>query len=58
MTQCVSVPIINDECVEEKQEQFSVSLSTTLEDCVEIGATNQSDVTIGDDDGVCLCGLP
>ncbi len=55
MTQCVSVPIINDECVEQKQEQFIVSLSTTDEDCVEFGDPSESVVTIADDDGVCAC---
>ena len=49
LTQCVSVAIINDECVEEKEEVFTVSLSTE-EECVDIGADNQTTVTILDDD--------
>ncbi len=36
LTQCVSVAIINDECVEEKEEVFTVSLSSE-EECVDIG---------------------
>ncbi len=49
LTQCVSVAIINDECVEEKEEVFTVSLSTE-EECVDIGPNNQTTVTILDND--------
>ncbi len=49
VVQCVSVPIINDECVEEKEEVFTVSLSTE-QACVQLGA-NLTTVTIQDDDG-------
>ncbi len=49
LTQCVSVAIINDECVEEKEEVFTVSLSTE-EECVDIKQNNQTIVTILDDD--------
>ncbi len=49
LTQCVSVAIINDECVEEKEEVFTVSLSTE-EECVDIGSDNQTTVTILDND--------
>ncbi len=49
LTQCVSVAIINDECVEEKEEMFTVSLSTE-EECVDIGTNNQTIVTILDND--------
>ena len=48
LTQCVSVPIINDECVEEKEEMFTVLLSS-LKGCVLLG-TNYTTVTILDDD--------
>ncbi len=48
LTQCVSVAIINDECVEEKEEVFTVSLSTE-EECVDI-EQNQTIVTILDND--------
>ncbi len=49
LTQCVSVPIINDECVEEKQEQFIVVLSSE-EECVIVETSNQTIVTILDND--------
>ena len=49
LTQCVSVAIINDECVEEKEEVFTVSLSTE-EECVDIGLDNQTTFTILDND--------
>ncbi len=49
LTQCVSVAIINDECVEEKEEVFTVSLSTE-EECVDIRPDNQTTVTILDND--------
>ncbi len=49
LTQCVSVAIINDECVEDKEEVFTVSLSTE-EECVDIGSDNQTTITILDDD--------
>ncbi len=49
LTQCASVAIINDECVEEKEEVFTVSLSTE-EECVDIGPNNQTIVTILDND--------
>ncbi len=45
----MSVAIINDECVEEKEEVFTVSLSTE-EECVDIKQNNQTTVTILDDD--------
>ncbi len=48
LTQCVRVPIINDECVEEKQEEFIVSLSSDKE-CVIVG-NNETTITIQDDD--------
>ncbi len=49
LTQCVSVAIINDECVEEKEEVFTIYLSTE-EECVDIGPNNQTTVTILDND--------
>ncbi len=49
LTQCVSVAIINDECVEEKEEVFTVSLSSE-EECVNTGLNNQTTVTIMDND--------
>ncbi|XP_064390869.1 uncharacterized protein LOC135338715 isoform X3 [Halichondria panicea] len=52
VVQCVSVPIINDECVEEKEEVFTVSLSTE-QACVQLGA-NLTTVTIQDDDVLVL----
>ena len=48
LTQCVHIPIINDECVEEKEETFKVSLSS-LDGCVLLG-TNYTTITIQDDD--------
>ena len=53
LTQCVSVAIINDECVEEKEEYFNVSLSTE-EECVEFGDVSEVNVVILDDDGGCM----
>ncbi|XP_064407713.1 uncharacterized protein LOC135352465 [Halichondria panicea] len=52
VVQCVSVPIINDECVEEKEEVFIISLSTE-QACVQLGA-NLTTVTIQDDDVLVL----
>ena len=48
LTQCVHIPIINDECLEEKEETFNVSLSTE-EECVEF-TVDCTTVTIQDDD--------
>ncbi len=53
LTQCVSVAIINDECVEEKEEVFTVSLSSD-EECVDTGPNNQTTVTILDNDRECI----
>lgn len=50
LTQCVSVPIINDKCVEEKEEYFTVTLSTE-EECVDFGDASEATVIILDDDG-------
>ena len=46
--QCVNIPIINDECVEEKEEEFQVSISSD-QDCV-LFDVNSTVVTIYDDD--------
>jgi len=48
LTQCILVPVINDECLEEKQETFEVSLSSE-EDCIQL-TNNSTLVTIQDDD--------
>ena len=48
LTQCVYIPIINDECVEDKEETFNVSLSTE-EECVEFGVYDITVVILDDD---------
>ena len=47
--QCIRLPIVNDECVEDKEETFRVSLST-MDDCVEFSSNNYTIITIEDDD--------
>ena len=51
LIQCVKIPIVNDECVEEKEEEFRVSLLSD-QDCVLLGL-NYTTVTIVDDDSKC-----
>ena len=48
LIECVHIPVLNDECVEDK-ECFYVSLSPT-DECVEIGENDTARVTIIDDD--------
>ena len=48
--QCVHIPILNDECLEENMEVFNVSLSSRYS-CVVIDSTNEVEVYILDDDG-------
>lgn len=46
--QGVYIPIFNDECLEEKEEYFTVKLTTEM-DCVNL-ADNEVTITIQDDD--------
>ena len=49
--ECVNIPILNDICLEEASEDFSVSISSDVE-CVIIDQVASSvEVTIIDDDG-------
>ena len=50
-TQCLYVPIINDECVENEPEEFTAALYTD-DDCVSFG-TNSTTIRILDDDCEC-----
>ena len=51
-TQCVYIPIINDDCVEDEPEEFTATLRSD-DDCVSFG-TNSTTVSIFDDDCECL----
>lgn len=51
ITQCVHIPVFNDECLEDDMEVFNVSISSN-DDCVMIGATSEVEVYIRDDDGM------
>lgn len=51
--QCVHIPILNDECLEDDIESFGVFISAS-DDCVVIGATSEVEVYIRDDDGKCI----
>ena len=54
-TQCVYIPIINDDCVEDEPEEFTATLRSD-DDCVSFGS-NSTTVSIFDDDCECLlCG--
>ena len=49
--ECVHIPILNDICLEDANETFSVSISSDI-DCVIVEpSTNSVDITIMDDDG-------
>ncbi len=48
-TQCVDIPILNDECLEEDLEFFNVSISSSF-NCVKFNVDEIS-VSIRDDDG-------
>ena len=50
-TQCLYIPIINDECVESEPEEFTATLYTD-NDCVSFG-TNSTTISIFDDDCEC-----
>ena len=50
-TQCLYIPIINDECVENEPEEFTAALYTE-DDCVSFG-TNSTTISILDDDCEC-----
>ena len=50
-TQCLYIPIINDECVESESEEFTATLYTD-DDCVSFG-TNSTTISIFDDDCEC-----
>ena len=50
--QCVHIPILNDECLEDDIESFNMLISSNDDDCVVIGATSSEvQVYIRDDDG-------
>jgi len=51
-TQCVYIPIINDDCVEDEPEEFTATLRSE-DDCVSFG-TNSTTISIFDDDCECL----
>ena len=46
--QCVYIPILNDECLEEEHEGFSVELSSEQECVMFVNST--ANITIYDDD--------
>ena len=48
LVQCAYIPILNDECLEDNEETFNISLSTTF-DCVYL-PEDEIEVTIRDDD--------
>lgn len=50
-TQCLYIPIINDECVENEPEEFTAALYSD-DDCVSFG-TNSTTISILDDDCEC-----
>ena len=50
-TQCLYLPIINDECVESESEEFTATLYTD-DDCISFG-TNSTTISIFDDDCEC-----
>ena len=54
-TQCLYIPIINDDCVESEPEEFTAKLYTD-DDCVSFG-TNSTTISIFDDDCECSCYL-
>lgn len=47
----VTIPIINDETVEQLREQFSISLIVEAQPGLSVG-NSQTSVTIVDDDGI------
>lgn len=48
--ECVDIPILNDDCLEDMSEMFSVSISSAVE-CVRVEpAASSVEVTINDDD--------
>ena len=51
--QCVHIPILNDECLEESMEVFNVSLSSKDSNVV-VDGTSEIEVYIWDDDGMIL----
>jgi len=51
-TQCVYIPIINDDCVEDEPEEFTATLESD-DDRVSFG-TNSTTISIFDDDCECL----
>jgi len=49
--ECVHIPILNDICLEDTNETFSVSISSDV-DCVLVeSSASRVEVTINDDDG-------
>ncbi len=49
--ECVHIPILNDVCLEDMNETFSVSISSDV-DCVVVEPSASSvEITINDDDG-------
>ena len=51
-TQCVHIPIINDDCVEDEPEEFTATLKSD-DDRVSFG-TNSATISVFDDDCKCL----
>ena len=49
--ECVHIPILNDVCLEDETETFSVSISSEVECVVVEPAASSVEITIVDDDG-------
>ena len=49
--ECVHIPILNDVCLEEMTESFSVSISSDVECVVVEPSASSVEITITDDDG-------
>lgn len=58
IVQCVHIPVLNDECLEDNMQVFNVSISSSSEDGVVTGAVNEVQVFIKDDDGMHLFVFP
>ena len=50
--ECVHIPILNDVCLEDETESFSVSISSEVECVVVEQAASSVEITIVDDDGM------
>ena len=50
--ECVHIPILNDVCLEEMTESFSVSISSDVECVVVEPSASSVEITITDDDSM------